>query len=502
MSERMRRLRGAWGGLGELGTPSAMALVLGALYLAGAALGALSLLLQHPADFDTPVLWSNVGLAFAAGVAMLALHRVLPVWCVQLAVLAGTLVVTRAVYYGNDASGFYTFWYLWVGVFALFFFGRRWGAVHLVAVGAAYGWALWVLDDSTPVARWAVTIGSIAVVSVLVGALAERLRSETRAAANRAANLQAVGEVARQLATQSDPRAVGWAICTAALRATGASVAVLWRLNPAGSGLVATAVAGADVGCAELPFTTPHSGAVQVFTSGSPRFEPLDGAGESAQELGPGTVATGALWQPVSGDDAVAGVLAVYWGGPLPEVDDGLRQAMRLLALEASIAIDRGKLLGQLELAARTDDLTGLHNRRAWDSELRRELARAERDGRPLCVAVLDLDRFKEFNDEHGHQAGDRFLKQMAGIWCAELRSTDVLARHGGEEFALAMPNTRVEAARPMLERLCAGTPAGQTCSAGVCAWDGREGPESLLARADQALYDAKSAGRNRVIAA
>ena len=173
-------------------------------------------------------------------------------------------------------------------------------------------------------------------------------------------------------------------------------------------------------------------------------------------------------------------------------------RAVRLLALEAAIAIERGELLGRLEVAARTDDLTGLLNRRAWDSELGRELGRAERQALPLCVAVLDLDRFKQYNDAHGHQAGDRFLKQVAGTWSGALRTTDILARHGGEEFALAMPGLDVEAARTMLDRLRGMRPSGQTCSAGVCVWDGSESAEKLLARADAALYEAKAAGRDR----
>src|SRR5262249_19804355 len=155
---------------------------------------------------------------------------------------------------------------------------------------------------------------------------------------------------------------------------------------------------------------------------------------------------------------------------------------------EAAIAIERGELLGRLETAARTDDLTGLLNRRAWDEELGREIARSDRDGGSLCVAILDLDRFKQYNDEHGHQAGDRFLKQMAGSWIETLRAGDILARYGGEEFALALPRTSLDSAQQMLERLRDSLPEGQTCSAGVCAWDGAESAETLTTRADTAL--------------
>jgi diguanylate cyclase (GGDEF)-like protein len=478
-----------------------MATVLGVLLLAGGTIGGLSLVLPHPSEYDAPALWSNVALAYVAGVVLLLLRNRMPAWAMLAIVLLGTpIVVTRAVYYGHDPSGYYTIWYLWIGVYAFFFFGRTWGLVQMAAVGAAYGWVLTELDGPTPVARWVVTVGSILVAGLLVDALAGRLRNETDASARRAANLEAVGEVARQLATQSDPRAVGWAICSAAVRTSHASVAVLWRPNHTGDALQATAVAGVDAEGASLPFITPSSGAIQAFTSATDRFAALKGA-KPAQELSPGFEAGAALWQPILRDKSTAvGVLAVYWREPLEQLGGETRRAVRLLALEAAIAIERGELLGRLEVAARTDDLTGLLNRRAWDEELGRELSRADREGGALSVAILDLDNFKLYNDTHGHQAGDRFLKQIAGAWMQTLRAGDILARYGGEEFAVALPGTNLEHARQMLERVRESLPEGQTCSAGVCRWDGAESAESLTARADTALYAAKDAGRDRVI--
>jgi diguanylate cyclase (GGDEF)-like protein len=151
---------------------------------------------------------------------------------------------------------------------------------------------------------------------------------------------------------------------------------------------------------------------------------------------------------------------------------------------------------------ARTDDLTGLSNRRAWDEQLPRELARAKRDERPVCVAMVDLDRFKEYNDEHGHQAGDRLLKQIAAIWRDVLRPTDVLARYGGEEFIVLLPNCPLDRAIEVIERLRGIIPEAETCSAGVACWDRLEGAEALVNRADDALYRAKREGRDRVVSA
>jgi diguanylate cyclase (GGDEF)-like protein len=494
-----RALSTAFGGH-EFQQPRTMATVLGGLFLAGATIGGLSLVLPHPNSFDSPALWSNVVLALLAGIALLLLRNRLPAWSLPLIVLAGTAVVTRAVYYGNDPSGYYTTWYLWIGVYAFFFFGLRMGAVQMAAVGIAYGWLLTELPGPTPVARWVVTVGSILVAGLLVDALAGRLRRETDASERRAANLEAVGEVARQLATQSDPRAVGWAICSAAVGTAHADAAVLWRPNHTGDSLQATAVAGADAEGASVPFLTPASGAIQAFTSATDSFAQLKGA-RPAQELAPGFEAGAALWQPILRDKSTpVGVLAVYWREPLEQLGGEARRAVRLLAMEAAIAIERGELLGRLEVAARTDDLTGLLNRRAWDEELGRELSRADRDGGALCVAILDLDRFKQYNDAHGHLAGDRFLKQIASAWSQTLRAGDILARYGGEEFAVALPGTNLEHAQEMLERLRKALPGGQTCSGGVCRWDGAESAESLTARADTLLYAAKDAGRDRVV--
>jgi diguanylate cyclase (GGDEF)-like protein len=190
-------------------------------------------------------------------------------------------------------------------------------------------------------------------------------------------------------------------------------------------------------------------------------------------------------------------VLAFYWKTPTLAAESPIRTLAALLATEAAVTLERVELLTRLESIARTDDLTGLPNRRAWEEELPRELLRAKREGRPLCVAMIDLDHFKAFNDERGHQAGDRFLKQAAAAWEAELRRTDFLARYGGEEFALALPSCTPEMAIEVAERLRAATPEGETCSVGIAHWDGEEGVGSLIGRADAALYEAKGRGRN-----
>jgi diguanylate cyclase (GGDEF)-like protein len=168
----------------------------------------------------------------------------------------------------------------------------------------------------------------------------------------------------------------------------------------------------------------------------------------------------------------------------------------------SELAQQREVLERRLERIARTDVLTGLPNRRAWDEELKRELARADRNGTPLCVALLDLDHFKEFNDMHGHQAGDEHLRAVALLWRARLRTVDLIARYGGEEFAVILTGATLARAREVVERLRGSVPAGETVSSGIAEWGRSEPGAELVARADAALYEAKRTGRDRAVAA
>ena len=163
---------------------------------------------------------------------------------------------------------------------------------------------------------------------------------------------------------------------------------------------------------------------------------------------------------------------------------------------------DREALLARVEAMSRTDALTGLPNRRAWDEELPREIERARREHTRFAVALLDLDRFKAYNDANGHPAGDELLRRAAQAWRVRVRVVDTLARYGGEEFALLLPGCPPIDGRQVLERVRAATPDGQTVSAGIAEWDGEESAEALIQRADDALYEAKRAGRDRSVLA
>jgi diguanylate cyclase (GGDEF)-like protein len=153
----------------------------------------------------------------------------------------------------------------------------------------------------------------------------------------------------------------------------------------------------------------------------------------------------------------------------------------------------------QLAALARSDGLTGAPNRRTWDHELSRACQRARDAGTSLCVAMIDLDLFKAYNDTHGHQAGDLLLRESVAAWSEQLADGEVLARYGGEEFAVLLPGLTLEQARDRLDTLRGVMPRSQTLSAGVARWDPLTDPSEAMNAADQALYDAKRSGRDRV---
>ncbi|HEU4599185.1 MAG TPA: sensor domain-containing diguanylate cyclase [Solirubrobacterales bacterium] len=160
---------------------------------------------------------------------------------------------------------------------------------------------------------------------------------------------------------------------------------------------------------------------------------------------------------------------------------------------------EREQLLGEVQDMARRDALTGLPNRRALGELLPHEMAAARRSRAPLCVAIIDIDHFKAYNDTHGHLAGDKALREAAIAWDSALRGGDAIVRFGGEEFLVLLPDTTLELAASVVERLRLATPCEQTCSAGLACWDFVESGDALLGRADKALYLAKAGGRDRL---
>jgi len=164
------------------------------------------------------------------------------------------------------------------------------------------------------------------------------------------------------------------------------------------------------------------------------------------------------------------------------------------------------KVNTELEALATTDGLTGLRNHRVFVERLREEFRRARRYGEPLSMIMLDVDKFKDYNDAFGHVPGNAALRQLASILHESARETDVLARYGGEEFAVILPHTKAEEAFSVAERMRDAIEAypwelrAITASFGVCELSEKmPDAKALVSSADAAMYRSKSAGRNRV---
>ena len=182
------------------------------------------------------------------------------------------------------------------------------------------------------------------------------------------------------------------------------------------------------------------------------------------------------------------------------------------IAVRRAVVAERS-VRRELRKLAMFDELTGLANRREFFAGLEREIAAATRTGRPLAVAMLDIDHFKCVNDSWGHAAGDAVIRRVAEIAMETMRGHDLVGRLGGEEFAIVMPGASAQDAIAAGERLrrriarervqCDGElVVSVTASTGIARFLGGESAEQLLARADEALYDAKNAGRDRVLLA
>ncbi|MBI3007153.1 MAG: diguanylate cyclase [candidate division NC10 bacterium] len=186
-------------------------------------------------------------------------------------------------------------------------------------------------------------------------------------------------------------------------------------------------------------------------------------------------------------------------------------QVVSILADYAAIAIENARLYQRAEELAVTDDVTGIHNSRYFHQILERELNRALRYRRPLSVLFVDLDYFKAVNDTHGHQKGSQVLREVAQVLKTSIRSVDLIARYGGDEFIVVLPDTDAATAAQLGERLRATVAKTEflapeslglrlTASFGVAAYpDHAQTKEELIRFADQAMYRAKGGRRNAV---
>ncbi|HEV2924161.1 MAG TPA: GGDEF domain-containing protein [Solirubrobacteraceae bacterium] len=478
-----------------------MARSLGWLFIAGATIGLISLFLPRAPHTNVGALAVNIGLAYLGGVIVLVAFRRMPAWTFHVALLAGAALITRAVYYSGQGVSYYGIWYLWAALFGFSFFRRTHATVHVALVGLAYAVVLAVRHEPTAQGRWVTTIASLLIAGVFIDALVRRVRRQHQQAAQDAENLADVVNAMHRIFQQPTVDATRVDLCSTAARVARADSAVLWEPRANNRALVPVAVAGEKIIAHELLVNDPPDGAAHAYMTGQPCFAPL--ADQHGFELDPGNRARVhcALWQPVLRDQTTVAVLALYWLTPVAPPEQNVRATIVLLAAQAAIAIERVDLLARLERIAHTDELTGLLNRRAWQEELPREMARAKRQHWPLCVAMLDIDGLKKLNDSRGHHAGDQLLKQNAAAWSSALRPVDRLARYGGDEFAAVLTGCRLDDAQKLVERLADATPDDHSFSVGIAEWDGTQDVHALMAEADARLYAAKDARAKLVIA-
>jgi two-component system, cell cycle response regulator len=228
-----------------------------------------------------------------------------------------------------------------------------------------------------------------------------------------------------------------------------------------------------------------------------PADAPHDGEGHSV------------LAVPLRRSGRVLGVLALYDRVDAPTFDGSDLETIRSFSAQATVAIDNVLLHQEAQRLSITDGLTGLWNFRYFTMNFAKEIERAARFHRPLALLVLDLDKFKDVNDAHGHQRGDSVLIELATRVSAEIREVDTFARYGGEEFVLVLPETDASGAAKAAERVCEVVrhrafghhdeePLRITVSVGVAVFPGHGTTAADLVRsADAALYAAKEAGRN-----
>ncbi|MEA3641008.1 MAG: sensor domain-containing diguanylate cyclase [Lamprobacter sp.] len=210
------------------------------------------------------------------------------------------------------------------------------------------------------------------------------------------------------------------------------------------------------------------------------------------------------LAMPLFETEQMHGLLGLDYVRTRKQWTDFQMRLLRLVADIISAALERDRLQRALHVQAYQDVLTGLANRRAFDERLRAEMDRARRYRQVFALLLFDIDRFKRINDTHGHAVGDQVLQTLAKVMLQRLRQSDGLARWGGEEFGLLLPETDAsgalrlaeqlrqtiaEASFPVIERL--------TVSIGVTEFAQDDSIDSLFRRVDQALYIAKEQGRN-----
>ena len=238
------------------------------------------------------------------------------------------------------------------------------------------------------------------------------------------------------------------------------------------------------------------------------RFADLAADARFAGDGCPGVEAGPALFVPLGGHAGAMGYLAVYRRRGRPAFSDSEARLVTLLAAWTGLALENLRMSEQVEKLAVTDDLTQVYNYRFLKTALRRELRRAARFKLQLSLIMIDVDNLKAYNDRHGHLRGSFLLKRIAQLMQENLRSFDLIAKYGGDEFTVILPQTPRDGAMAVAERLRLAVEQNKfplaargaiTVSLGVaCFPDDSTDGMGLIRASDRALYRAKRSGRNR----
>jgi diguanylate cyclase (GGDEF)-like protein/PAS domain S-box-containing protein len=429
-----------------------------AIFVAGAGLVAISLVLPHPEGADEAALvMTALGMAVAGGIIWLFSGRI-PAAAAHLLLGAASVVTCLLIFESGISVGQYGTIFVWVTLLTSYFFPRRTAALHLAWLLVSYGIVLLLVENTagySPLTRWLFTTISLSVVMMLMtGIVARRARADERA--------RHFFDLSRDM------------LCTANMDGHFVELNDAWTKH--------------------LGYTLEELRAIPFVELVHPDDRERTEAEAAALFRGGETLSFENRYRAKDGSWHW-----LRWSSQLaPDESMIYGRAADVTQLKL-IEGEREKLLGEVQDLARRDALTGLPNRRVLQELLPREMARARRREAPLCLAIVDIDHFKTYNDTHGHLAGDEVLRACAREWDTALRGEDTLVRFGGEEFLVLLPDTEPEQAAEIVERLRAQTPMEQTCSAGLALWDYAESIDDLLRRADEALYLAKASGRDQL---
>jgi diguanylate cyclase (GGDEF)-like protein/PAS domain S-box-containing protein len=431
----------------------------GALLIAGAGLVVLSLVLPHPSGGNSQAQVAIASVMCLAGLLCVGFASQISLTTTRLILGSTTVLTGMLIYESGVAAGQYGAIFVWVVLIGAYYLPRKIAFANLLWLLGVYAVTLSAVNSTggfSPLTRWLFSAVSLSVVTVLTSTIvASRARADLRA---------------RRFFDLSHDM-----LCT--VNKDG----YLVEMNSAWNEC--------------LGYTAQDLRSSLLVSHVHPDDHERLQAEVAKLFAGRGTVESENRF--IAKDESWHWL---RWSATLAS-DESMIYARATDVTELKqVEFEREDLLIEVEMLARSDPLTGLPNRRVLDEQLPREMARARRGGTPLCVAIIDMDRFKDYNDSKGHLAGDAVLRECAITWDSKLRGEDTVVRYGGEEFLVVLPDCTIEHAAEIVERLRAATPANQTCSAGVACLDAAETMDEFLERADAALYRAKREGRDRLV--